>query len=153
LPAFASNDATRCLTLSAAGPWAAEFHAAGAWPGCELGLDALVAEATQDPVEQGLVDGADDLGGAAGQGVEGAVPQPQVVLVPPFGLVAELLEQLTRGGEGTLGPQPPEPSPLPDVGAELGPPGGADLPLRPRPRGLPDQPEASTGTVSNAIPW
>src|SRR5215213_403107 len=118
--------ATRCRTLSAARPRAAELHTAGAWPGRELGLDALVAEATQDPVEQGLVDGADDLGGAAGQGVERAVPQPQEVLVPPLGFVAELLEQLAGGGEGTLGPRPPEPSPLPKAGAELGPPGGGD---------------------------
>jgi len=103
-----------------------KLDAAGVRSGNQDGLDALVAQASQEAVEEGLVDGAHELGGAAGQRVEGAVAQSQGVLTRTFGLVAMLFEQLAGGGEGPLGPQSPErPGPA-DVGAELPPLGGGD---------------------------
>jgi hypothetical protein len=107
-----------------------KLDAAGVRSGDKDGLDALVAQASQEAVEEGLVDRAHDLGGAAGQRVEGAVAQPQGVRTRTVGLVAVLLEQLAGGGEGPLGPQSPERSGPADVGAELlalggGEPGGS----------------------------
>jgi hypothetical protein len=103
-----------------------KLDAAGVGSGDEDRLDALVAKASQEAVEEGLVDRAYDLGGAAGQAVERAVAQPQGVVARTLGLVAVLFEQLAGGGEGPLGPQSPECSGAADVGAELPPLGGGD---------------------------
>ena len=53
-----------------------KLDAARVRSGDKDGLDALVAEASQEAVEEGPVDRAHDLGSAAGQRVEGAVAQP-----------------------------------------------------------------------------
>ena len=75
-----------------------KLDAAGVGAGDKDRLDALVAQPSQEAVEEGLVDRAHDLGGAAGQGVERAVAQPQGVLARTLRLVTVLFKQLAGGG-------------------------------------------------------
>jgi hypothetical protein len=97
-----------CTEWSARRSWRLKLDAAGVGSGDEDGLDALVAEASQQSLEQGLVDRADDFEGSAGEGVERAVAHPEGVLAPTVGLVAVPLERVDRGGEGALGAKPPK---------------------------------------------
>src|SRR3954449_8278221 len=81
LPGEPGVEAPRALLpCLSPGRWS-QLHAACPWHGVEHGLDAVVTQAAQHSVDQGVVHTADQLGGSPGQCVERAVAQCDRALV------------------------------------------------------------------------